>query len=88
MALKITLIKKIPGFSGELVMQNAYCRIAEISGDKTRINVTVHVMPNENEKPVQTIFAGFIPMLEGEDFIAQAYGHLKTLPEFSDAVDC
>jgi hypothetical protein len=26
--------------------------------------------------------------LDGKNFIAQAYDHLKTLPEFADAIDC
>lgn len=26
--------------------------------------------------------------LNGVNFFAQTYNHLKTLPEFSDAVDC
>jgi hypothetical protein len=30
----------------------------------------------------------FTPNLEGANFIAQAYDHLKTLPEFSGAIDC
>jgi hypothetical protein len=30
----------------------------------------------------------FFPSLEGNNFIAQAYEHLKTLPEFEGAEDC
>jgi hypothetical protein len=30
----------------------------------------------------------FQPDLGGANFLAQAYAHLKTLPEFSGAVDC
>ena len=30
----------------------------------------------------------FVPNLEGQNFIAQAYEHLKTLPEFAGAEDC
>lgn len=88
MALKITITKTLPGFFGELIMQDAYCRIAEISGDKTHINATIHVAPSASEKPVQTMFVGLVPNLEGGNFIAQAYEHIKTLPEFAGAVDC
>jgi hypothetical protein len=30
----------------------------------------------------------FVPNLNGENFIAQAYQHLKILPEFAGATDC
>ena len=30
----------------------------------------------------------FVPDLDGPNFVKQAYEHLKTLPEFADAVDC
>jgi hypothetical protein len=30
----------------------------------------------------------FAPDLNGKNFIAQAYEHLKTLPEFAGATDC
>ena len=30
----------------------------------------------------------FIPSMTGLNFIAQGYAHLKTLPEFSNALDC
>jgi hypothetical protein len=30
----------------------------------------------------------FVPEMKNSNFIAQAYEHLKTLPEFAGATDC
>jgi hypothetical protein len=30
----------------------------------------------------------FVPDLDGQNFIAQAYVHFKALPQFANAVDC
>ena len=37
---------------------------------------------------LQTESYTFAPKLDGENFIKQAYEHLKTLEEFKDAIDC
>ena len=42
----------------------------------------------QNSEQLETGFYSFTPNLDGQNFIAQAYNHLKTLPEFSGATDC
>ena len=37
---------------------------------------------------VDTRSMSFVPVLDGDNFIRQAYFHLKTLPEFAGATDC
>jgi hypothetical protein len=86
MALSKTLFKTIPGFSGKLVAENVYFRVSSITGDKNVITVTVAGISIGMQVCVQDYC--FEPDIKGENFIKQAYLYLKTLPEFSDAVDC
>jgi hypothetical protein len=65
----------------------AVCKITSISGNKTRLNVSVlHV----GDVAMFERSYNFEPSVaEGsENFIKQAYLYLKTLPEFSGAEDC
>lgn len=73
-------------FLGELVAVNAYCKIESISGTKNSIQVEYKVYVEQ--EVVDQKFCNFQPDLNGKNFIAQAYEHLKTLPEFADAIDC
>lgn len=88
MALIKTLTKTHKGFSGSLVLPNAYCKIYEISGSKEKINFSVAISAQKDGEQLETGFYSFTPNLDGQNFIAQAYGHLKTLPEFAGATDC
>lgn len=88
MALTKTLTKTLNGFSGSLVLPNAYCKIYEISGSKEKINFSVGTSAQKDSEPLETGFYSFTPALDGHNFIAQAYAHLKTLPEFAGATDC
>jgi hypothetical protein len=88
MALAKTLIKTQNGFSGELILQNAYCKIYEISGSKENINFSVGISAQKDSEKLDAAFYSFVPKLDGQNFIAQAYIHLKTLPEYAGATDC
>lgn len=86
MALQRDLTKTVQGFSGELVAKDAYFKIASIHGNKDKIEFNVIAVLNDeiiDGKPFE-----FVPTLDGDNFIKQAYDYLKTLPEFADAVDC
>jgi hypothetical protein len=63
----------------------AYIKVVFISGNKTQIVANVNFKNDTFEFNRQYEFA---PNMEGGNFIAQAYNHLKTQPEFSGAVDC
>lgn len=73
-------------FLGELIAQKAYCKIESISGTKNSIQAQLKMYAGTDE--ISNTFFNFIPDLTGKNFIAQAYEHLKTLPEFKDAIDC
>lgn len=78
-----------------LETKGAYIRIDTVSGYKGGIDISVNSYVSEeafkNGKPylAQQLFH-FAPSVENgsTNFIAQGYAHLKTLPEFADAIDC
>jgi|688.fasta_scaffold10102_7 hypothetical protein len=86
MALSMTVSKMIDGFDAPAVASDAYWRITEIKGNKDGMDVVV--MAFKNGKAVSMHTSSFVVDVAGENFIRQAYLHLKTLPEFANAVDC
>lgn len=87
MALNKTITEKIR-LVGDLNIQ-AYITVNEISGGKNNIVANVvYRKESKNGEFIKDCQISFCPSLDGENFIAQAYAHLKTLPEFADAVDC
>jgi hypothetical protein len=88
MALTKLLVKEVQGFSGKLLCQNAYYRVCRINGDKNNLSVSVEVKNPDKAVVLETLFYEFAPDLNGPNLFKQAYLHLKTLPEFADAVDC
>lgn len=78
-------INTVHGFTAE----DAYIRIEEIRIiGKDRIETVARFYlsadkPSFGEQPLSCVYD-----LDGPNPIKQAYLHLKTLPEFSNAVDC
>jgi hypothetical protein len=70
-----------------LEIPSAYIVVYSVEGTKMQMRATVHL---RGEEAALTKFYTFEPSVDdgAPNFIAQAYEHLKTLPEFSDAVDC
>jgi len=71
----------------EIVSFPAYIKILSITGDKSELSVTLRFSDEKFSFEKHYL----IPVSVGENsnnFIAQAYEHLKTLPEFSNALDC
>jgi hypothetical protein len=75
-------------------LESAYVKIAQIQIiSKNSFNLEVHFYASQpKEVSLQPIFVknSFIAFydLNGPNPIKQAYLHLKSLPEFADAVDC
>jgi hypothetical protein len=65
-----------------------YVRVASVSGTKALVSMQVTLSQDSQSIPVHTMGFSFIPDLAGPNFIAQAYLHLKSLPEFAGATDC
>ena len=73
------------------IYPNAYIRIDAVRGSKKHIELFVNIYENrESDRPIISKLYDFSPSVEenSKNFIAQGYEYLKTLPEFSDAVDC
>lgn len=94
MAFKHSIIFKFHG--KDVVIDNSYIRVAQIVGNKDLIKAVVeinepYVGDDSTAKHGQVIEVQsytFKPNLEGENFLTQAYAHLKSLNKFSGAVDC
>jgi hypothetical protein len=90
MALQKTL-KLTNNFGTETTIENAYIKIGEILFSK-RISLATVLFKKtkEDDVPLKVERYGFESIVgqNSKDAIAQGYDYLKTLPEFSDAVDC
>jgi hypothetical protein len=88
MALSKQIAFRPVGFSVAVTVQNAYCKVTKVTGDKSYIECQISVFENkEQSAPLYSNTYMFVPNLE-DNFIKQAYQHLKTLEEFAGAIDC
>ena len=87
MALKKTTTLK-NNFGDDVTFIDAYIKIEKLDGNKEQIGINVSFYRKLNEQIIDNKNYLFTPLLEGKNFIAQAYEHLKTLPDFAGAVDC
>jgi hypothetical protein len=65
-----------------------YIKVETVSGDKSNIKALATFSDESTNARVMHKEYVFAPNLNGGNFIAQAYEHLKTLPEFAGATDC
>jgi len=77
------------GFSAE----NAYCRVESLSWSKSgsfTFSAKTYLNQEASVSAMPLLAQSFSCnySLDGENPIQQAYEHLKTLPEFADAIDC
>lgn len=88
MALKQT-ITLIDQFEENVTFPDAYLRIDRLEGGKNEMTayLSFYKTPESKRHLVSKTY-NFQPNLGGANFLAQAYGHLKTLPEFFGATDC
>lgn len=65
-----------------------YIKVESVSGSKEKMQVFVSFTDQtKGQKMFEKQFT-FAPSMDAGNFIAQAYAHLKTLPEFAGAIDC
>jgi hypothetical protein len=68
---------------------NAYVKVITVGGSKEVMTIALQYLKDSSiGELIQTKSFDFSPDLDGPNPIKQAYLHLKTLPEFSNAVDC
>lgn len=88
MALRTTIKKNV---YGEDKSYECYAKITYISGDKQSINMNVeHKLFSNQSITMGVLGYKFKPSTEdsSENFIKQGYQYLKTLVEYTDAIDC
>lgn len=97
MALKknISVTGKLEGAIDNIVVElenhvvdfgECYVTVKSVSGGKN-IKSTAVVRFDNTVAPFEKVYR-FDQEMTNENAIAQAYDHLKTLPEFADAIDC
>lgn len=87
MALKKQITLK-SNFGDDVFFNNAYIKVENLMGNKSQLRFDVSIYKKQNDQVIDHKNYLFTPDLSGKNFIAQAYDYLKTLPDFSDAVDC
>jgi hypothetical protein len=87
MALKKTLTL-ISNFKTDVTFCDCYVKVTFVKSTKQSSTVTYEIFDASKENVLQTREFIFAHNLEGINFIAQAYNHLKTLPDFAGATDC
>jgi hypothetical protein len=90
MALQKTFTQTQAPFNGALEIADAYWRVEQVTATKNEAVCVVTVNKKDGDLLTQVSNKrySFFPDLSGKNFIAQAYDHLKTLPEFAGATDC
>ncbi len=68
-------------------VSNGYLKVADFSGSKSGIGFVLAYKTSAEHDAIKVEQFNFVPNMDS-NFIAQAYAHLKTLPEFSGATDC
>lgn len=89
MALKKTFQAE-DNFGQVVTLADAYCRVTQVTGDKTLLHASVEILNSDRNRLLMQRSVSFMPSVDGSaaNFIAQAYEHLKSLPEFAGAQDC
>lgn len=67
---------------------DGYVRVASYYGTKDSLNFHVDMCKLPEDPALVSQSFSCALALDGGNPIAQAYNHLKTLPEFSNAVNC
>lgn len=80
-------LKQNFSFNGVNVV-DGYIKVSSVAGGKNGLAIQIDYSAGPEFPAVQTKSMSFTPDMKGENFIAQAYDHIKTLPEFEGAVDC
>ena len=87
MALQATLVKT-SNFGQETTLSDLYIKVVSIQATKDHVQAFVTAFAEANGNSLFTNVHLFAFDLDGPNPIKQAYLHLKSLPEFADAVDC
>lgn len=70
----------------QVLIQDVYVKVETVFSSKTKATAVVSYTHDKNKLTQRSL--EFQYDLNGPNPIKQAYLHLKSLPEFADAVDC
>lgn len=87
MALKKSITLQ-SNFGDDVIFNDTYIKVEKLVGNKNQLGINVLFYKTKDGNIVDSKNFSFVPNLSGSNFIAQAYEHLKTLPEFAGATDC
>jgi len=87
MALKQTITLK-SNFETDAKFDNAYIKVRSVNFSKESAQANVDFYKSNKSERLIIKQYDFLVDINGENPIKQAYLHLKSLPEFADAVDC
>ena len=87
MAISKTLELK-NNFGDVSIFSNSYIKVKRVLGSKESMTAEVGFFRSAGGQELHRGNYEFTPNLSGANFIAQAYEHLKSLPEFAGATDC
>jgi hypothetical protein len=65
-----------------------YLKVANVNGDKNRVAFVLSFAVDAAHDSLKTEQFSFVPSMDGDNFIKQAYEYVKTLNGFQDATDC
>jgi hypothetical protein len=77
----------LSAYGQDVTIKDAYLKVINVNGNKNNLKIVVGIFDQKDGSLVEKMDAVFVPNLE-DNFIKQAYRHLKTLPEFAGATDC
>lgn len=85
---QIMALKHTVNFKG-IQVQDAYLRVFQFEGNKEKMHIGLEFCKDASSERFDSLTVRDIPFsIDGKNPIAQAYEHVKTLPEFAGAQDC
>ncbi len=88
MAIKTNFRINQTGVDSPASVSNAYCKVENVSGDKNFVVADIGVYSADQAVKVSAVRKTFKPSMDGGNFIAQAYAHMKLCEEFNNGEDC
>jgi hypothetical protein len=72
---------------GEISFDDVYIKVDQVSASKISGTANLRYFKSKDGNLLKEHQVDFPIDIEGKNFIAQAYDYIKTLPEFSQAMD-
>jgi TfoX/Sxy family transcriptional regulator of competence genes len=73
---------------GNVAVNDVYIKVDQVTASKESGSATLRYFKGKEGALLNESRVDFPVDIEGKNFIAQAYDHIKTLSDFVDSVDC